>query len=324
MPVALDREFRMGDGAECCVLCAETRLKAVAENGGAWYITGTVFFSSKKETSSPRQPGQFGAYYLHELINSGGMADIWLATDHKDQTYALRRLHDDLQSDGIAKKRFVQGCEVLSKIHNHEGVVGYYEHGKIDGSLYLLMEYVEGWNLKLMYSSHDEVLLNNVGNIVIDMAIGLEHVHESGFMHLDFKPENVLVTRSANVKIADFDLAQPIPKTPKKLAKNPGTPAYMAPEQLLREGVDQRADIFAFGVSIYELLTNYKPFPGDTAGDILARQKDRSGFITPRQHNPDLPPALEKVVLKCLQQDPDKRYLFMTVLLHELKTALYV
>jgi eukaryotic-like serine/threonine-protein kinase len=301
----------------------------VAQKSDAWYINDGVFFGLKKDTTEKEpeqvdQPGQFGPYYLHELINSGGMANIWLATDANEQTYALRRLHDNLQSDGIAKKRFIQGCEILSKIHNHEGVVGYYGHGKIEGSLYLLMEYVEGWNLKLMYSSHDQVLLDNVGNIIIDMATGLEHVHESGFMHLDFKPENVLITRNADVKIADFDLAQPIPKVAKKLAKNPGTPAYMAPEQLMREPVDQRADIFALGVSIYELLTNYKPFPGENAGDILSRQKDRSGFITPRQHNPDLPAALEKVILKCLQQDPEKRYPSMTVTAHELKTALYV
>ena len=252
------------------------------------------------------------------------MADIWLATDKEQNSYALRRLHDNLRFDLTARKRFSQGCEILSKIHSHECVIGYFGHGKIEGALYLLMEYVEGSNLKLMYTEHDPVLLENVGNIIIDMASGLEHVHESGFMHLDFKPENVLVTRNASVRLADFDLALPIPKEPKKFAKNPGTPAYMSPEQLLREPVDQRADIFAFGVAAYELLTNYKPFPGDTAAEILARQTDRSGFIPPRQHNPGLPVNLEKLILKCLQQEPDKRYPFMTVLMHELKTALYV
>ncbi len=271
-----------------------------------------------------RRRVSFGPYYLRELINSGGMADIWLATDKDQNTFALRRLHDGLRFDFTARKRFSHGCEVLSKIHNHDCVIGYYGHGKIEGALYLLMEYVEGSNLKLMYGSHDQILLDNVGNIIIDMASGLEHVHESGFMHLDFKPENVLITRNAAVRVADFDLALPIPKEPKKLAKNPGTPAYMAPEQLLREPVDQRADIFAFGVAAYELLTNHKPFPGETPAEILARQVDRSGFVSPREHNPDLPVALEKLIVKCLQQDPDKRYMFMTVLAHELKTALYV
>jgi serine/threonine protein kinase len=268
--------------------------------------------------------GQLGQYNLKELINSGGMADIWLATDREQQTCALRLLHDDLRSDRTARKRFLTGCEVLSQIHHHDCVIGYLDHGKIDGTLFLAMEYVEGENLKLMYSAHDPVLLENVGNIIIDMASGLEHVHESGFMHLDFKPENVLVTRNASVRLVDFDLSLPIPKSPKPLDKNPGTPAYMAPEQLTRGPVDQRADIFAFGVSTYELLTNYKPFPGDTPSEILANQLDRASLVPPRQYNPDIPPDLEKLILKCIQQTPDFRYPLMSVVVHDLKAALYV
>ncbi|SRR5581483_1366506 len=291
----------------------------------AWYIGWNMFFGSNTGSAGGKsaQPGQFGNYYLRELINSGGMADIWLATEGEN-TYALRRLHDGLRFDFLARRRFLRGCEVLAKIHNHDCVIGYYGHGKIDGALYLLMEYVEGSNLKLLYSSHDPVLLENVANIIIDMATGLEHVHESGFMHLDFKPENVLVTRNASVRLADFDLALPIPKKPKKLSKNPGTPAYMAPEQLLREPLDHRADIFAFGVSAYELLTNAKPFPGETPAEILKSQMNRSNFIPPREHNADIPADLETLILKCLQQDPEKRYPFMGLLVHELKAALYV
>src|SRR6266403_4873108 len=229
-------------------------------------------------------PTQFGRFYLQELINSGGMAEIWLATDAKNKPYALRKLHDRLRFNLSARRRFVRGAEILSQIHDQEGVIGYVEHGKISGTLYLLMEYVEAENLKDLYSRHDPVLLENVAQILIDMAVGLEHMHESGFMHLDFKPENVLVTRNGKVRLADFDLALPIPKVPKKLAKNPGTPAYMAPEQLLREPVDHRADIFAFGVATYELLTNRKPFPGFTPAEILAEQQNRAGFVPPRQH----------------------------------------
>lgn len=284
----------------------------------------TVFFKSNKAAEESAGPGQFGPYYLTEKINSGGMADIWLATDKDQNTYALRRLHDNLRYDLTSRKRFWNGCEILSKISNHDCVIGYYGHGKISGTMYLLMEYVEGSNLKIMYHEHDPVLLENVGNIIIDMGSGLEHVHECGFMHLDFKPENVLVTRNASVRLADFDISLPIPKSPKKLSKNPGTPTYMAPEQLRGEPVDQRADIFAFGVSAYELLTNYKPFPGDTVAEILSKQLNRAGFVPPRQYNPDIPVNLEKVILKCLHTDPDQRYLFMAVLMHELKAALYV
>ena len=200
----------------------------------------------------------------------------------------------------------------------------YFEHGKIENTLYLLMEYVEGSNLKQLASSGDPMLDEFVGNILIDMAVALEHVHDSGFIHLDFKPENVLVSRNGNVRLVDFDLAQPLPKTPTKQAKNPGTPAYMSPEQLLRQPIDHRADLFAFGVTAYELLTNCKPFPGDTPDDVLRMQLDRSDFLAPRQINPQIPLGLEKAVLKCLEREPDKRYAIASLLVRDLESILYV
>lgn len=280
--------------------------------------------AQSKSVSAHAPHGRFGRFYLQELLNSGGMADIWLVTDGKGEPYALRRLHDRLRFNFLAKRRFLRGCEILSKIHNHDGVIGYVEHGKLEGHLYLLMEYVEAANLKMLYARHDPVLLEHVAQILIDMAVGLEHVHESGFMHLDFKPENVLVTRNASVRLVDFDLAQPIPEKPRKRRRNPGTPAYMAPEQLLRQPIDHRVDIFAFGVAAYELLTNQKPFPGETPDEILKRQLDRAAFTPPRQLNPDLPPMLEKAILRCLEREPAKRYPFMSVLVRDLQAALYI
>lgn len=259
------------------------------------------------------------------MIASGGMADIWLATNQKGQPFALRRLRDGSIFNFTARKRFLRGCEILSKIHHHDCVIGYVEHGKINGSLYLLMEYVEASNLKQLFARSDDVLAENVGNIIIDMSLGLEHIHESGFMHCDFKPENVLITRSAGVRLVDFDLAQPKPDKPKKTSDNPGTPAYMAPEQLLRQPFDHRVDIFAFGVSAYELLAGRKPFAGDSPDEILRKQLDRSiDFIPPRELNPDIPAALEKIIVKCIEREPDKRYPFMSYVVRDLQSALYV
>jgi eukaryotic-like serine/threonine-protein kinase len=284
-------------------------------------------FGRAKETDADQtpSPGPFGRFYLQEIINSGGMADIWLATDERQKPYALRRMHQRLRFNLLARRRFIRGAEILAKIGDHDRIIGYVEHGKIAGQLYLLMDYVEASNLKELYSQHDPVLLENVAQILIDMAEGLEHMHENGFMHLDFKPENVLVTRNANVRLVDFDLALPIPEKPKKASgKNPGTPAYMAPEQLRGEPISPRVDIFSYGVAAYELLTNQKPFPGDTPNEILAKQLDRSGFIEPRQLNPDMPASLQKVILRCLERDPNRRYPFIGMMVRELKDTLYV
>ncbi len=107
------------------------------------------------------------------------------------------------------------------------------------------------------------------------------------------------------------------------MSRYPGTPAYMAPEQLRHQPIDQRADIFAFGVSVYEVLTGLKPFPGDTPDEILRRQL-AGPPIAPREHNGEIPLALEKLILKCLKPDMDGRYFDMGMALRDVQTALYV
>jgi len=269
------------------------------------------------------QPGRFGRFYLEERINRGGAAEIWLATDAQRQHFALRRMIDDSLFNFTERRRFFHGCEVLSQIHHNEYVINYYEHGKIEGRPYLLMEYVEGANLKQLMGRSDRVLAENVAQIVIDMALGLEQVHESGFIHLDFKPENVLVSPNAKVRLIDFDLAQPKPGEPKRMPGNPGTPAYMAPEHLQHQALDQRADIFSFGVTAYEVLTFAKPFPGETPDEILRKQLNNE-LIAPRELNPDIPVAMEKIILKCLERDIQARYPYMSVVVRDLQGALYV
>jgi serine/threonine protein kinase len=279
---------------------------------------------NKAGTPEASVPGPFGKYSLHELIATGGMAELWLASDARGKHCAVRRLLPELRGDSTAKKRFLNGCQALERCQGHECIIGYHEHGKIAGAHFCAMEYLESANLKELYARHDPVLLEHVAQILIDMAEALEHVHESGYIHLDFKPENVIVSRNASVRLVDFDLAQEISDKPLKITKNPGTPTYMAPEQLSGQPIDQRVDVFAFGVTAYELLTNQKPFPGETSTEILRAQTDRSDFKTPRQLNPDIPAALEKAILKCIEREPDRRYLFLSVLVRDLKNALYV
>ena len=140
---------------------------------------------------------------------------------------------------------------------------------------------------------------------------------------MDFKPENILVTRSGSVRLVDFDLTQPKPAKPKKMWHNPGTPGYMAPEQLQHYPIDHRVDIFAFGVMAYELLTYNKPFVGETAEQILDSQLKKK-LVAPREVNADIPEGLENIIVKCLEVNPDDRYPYMSVLTRDLKTVLYV
>lgn len=269
------------------------------------------------------KPQQFGPYYLFELLNSGGMADVWHATDGDGKPCALKKMHRRHWFKFTARRNFLRGCKILSHIHDHDYVIGYHEHGRIRGIPYLAMEYVENSNLKEVYNRRDTVLDEYIGNILIDMAVALEHVHDSGFMHLDFKPENVLVTRNGNIRLVDFDLAQVRPPKPKRYSRNPGTPPYMAPEVIRKQPMDHRADIFAYGVVAYELLCYRKPFPGETAEDVLRLQL--SGPVTPpSKYNPGIHLALEKIVLRCLEMDPDKRYSDTSVLVHALEAVLYV
>src|SRR5277367_3204748 len=272
----------------------------------------------------PKQKSFAGKFYPQELLNSGGMSEIWLVTDGRGKPYARRKLKKELRFNFLARRQFSRGCEVLSKLNESEFIVGYVEHGKAEGTPYMLMDYVEAENLKELFAKRAPILEENVAQILIDAASGLLHVHESGFMHLDFKPENILVTRNGSVRLIDFDTAIPIPEKPVKLSANPGTPSYMAPEQLQREPIDARADIFAYGVTAYEILTNRKPFTGETPAEILAAQLNPAGPVPPREHNPEIPPALEKAILKCLARDPDRRYAFMSILKNDVENALYV
>jgi serine/threonine-protein kinase len=280
---------------------------------------------AKNSNSDPgMDPPQFGRFYLKEMLNQGGMSEIWLVSDGRNRPYALRKLKKELRFNFTARRRFMRGCEILSKLTESEHIVGYVEHGKAEGTCYLVMNYVEAENLKILQARQDPLLAEHLAQILIDAATGLSQVHESGYMHLDFKPENILITRNGAVRLIDFDMAQPIPEKPVKFSKNPGTPGYMAPEQLKREPIDARADIYAFGVSAYELVSNQKPFPGDSPAEILAAQMQPGGPIAPTEHNPSVPPALEAVILKCLERDPDRRYPGGGTLVRDLQSALYV
>ena len=146
-------------------------------------------------------PGtRLGRYTLHELINSGGMSEIWLATDDEGRSFAVRTMLNNSTFAFTERKRFNTGAETLKACQDGKYIIGYVEHGKIGGELALVMEYVEGANLKLLMGANDPVLTDDIAQVLIDFASALEVVHHGGFMHLDVKPENVLLSRNGSLR----------------------------------------------------------------------------------------------------------------------------
>ncbi len=267
---------------------------------------------------------KFGKYILHETLNEGGMTQIWLATDPNDKVVALRRMHAVTDGSG-APKLFKNGIKVMRKLTRHPNIVGLRDYGKVRGTPFMVLDYINGANLKQLAMRHDTVIDENVSDVIIGIADALEHLHDQGWMHLDLKPENVMVDLRGHPYLIDFDTAQAIPRRPKKFARNSGTPAYMAPEQLRGEAHDQRADIFTFGVTAFELLTHRKPFEGHSPTETRHRQLDEHYRPNPpSKFNPGVPALLNRIILQCLSHNPDQRYPNMTILNAALHRALGV
>src|SRR5258706_1473527 len=157
----------------------------------------------------------FVGFTVLEKINRGGMADICLAVDRAGQRYALRLLLPEFSGNWGRIRQFNWGCEVLSRL-NHPNIVHYYGQGKFKGWRYALLEYVDGPNLKEKILRSDPLLAANQLRLLAGMASALAHLHERGYIHLDFKPENILVSKSYDPKLVDFDIAVERPTRPKK------------------------------------------------------------------------------------------------------------
>ena len=268
---------------------------------------------------------KFGKYRLHDCVNQGGITEIWLATDEHENVVAVRRLRRRVLKQSSAPKLFKAGLGVLRKLAPHPNVVRYINHGKADGLPFMVLEFIQGANLKeLLMRDHDH-LVDNVADVIIQAADGINHLHDHGWMHLDLKPENLMISLNGHVSLLDFDTAQKIPRKPKKFSRASGTPSCMPPEQLKNEKIDQRADIYAFGATMYELLTHRKPFSGSTPDEALRNQLGVNFPVKPPNRiNPEVPNALSQLILRCLAHSPDQRYPNMTILNAQLHTILGV
>jgi serine/threonine protein kinase/tetratricopeptide (TPR) repeat protein len=259
-----------------------------------------------------------GHYRLVDRIGAGGMGVVYRARDERlERDVAVKVLPDEVAGDQARRSRFEREAKASARL-DHPNILAIHDYGTDHGVPYVVMELLEGRTLRQVIANKRVPVTDAVayGRAI---ANGLAAAHERGIIHRDLKPENVFLTRDGLVKILDFGLAkvtEPDPEPPQsmdttQLETAPGRPvgtvAYMAPEQIEGDHVDHRSDLFALGVMLYELLTRRRPFGGrTTASTAAAILRDDPDPITIRA--PDVSPALEQVVTRCLEKHPDDRF----------------
>lgn len=262
----------------------------------------------------------FAGYAVTRRLANGGMTHLYVGLDAQQNRVVIRRLKPDYVKDRRIRQSFLHGAEILSHIH-HPNIVRLIKAGLFNDEPFTVVEYVEARNLRELIQRKDPLLLQNILTILRQMAAALSCVHTAGFWHLDFKPENLIVRNDGLLILIDFDLAMERKPKPVKLSPLPGTFAYLPPETLSRSLVDDQTDIYAFGVTCYELLTGHKPFEGVTIEDSKKAQMDPHGR-PPRlkMHNVQVPMAMESLIFKCLAYRQEDRYPSMSLVMRDLET----
>ncbi len=257
---------------------------------------------------------RLGEFALLSLIGVGGMAEVYRAEDTAlGREVAVKVLPVELAFDDSYVGRFQREAHIVARL-DHPHVIPIYAFGEAHGLLYLVMPLMPD-SLHMHLREGRPMIFDEAARITLEVASALAAAHEAGIVHRDVKPENILLTTTGTALLSDFGLAREITVSPHTIPRPTlassgfpvGTPYYMAPEQLRGEAIDQRADIYALGVVLYEMLTGALPFVGDTPYQIAAQALTREA-PPPSQKNPAVWPALDQVVLTALAKDPNDRY----------------
>ena len=256
------------------------------------------------------QPGQklAGRYEIIETIGSGGMGIVYRALDLElSEPVAVKTLRRELVSDSTALARFKTELRLARRI-SHRNVVRTHDLGESDGMYFITMEYVEGTSVKQLITERGKLPVHATLPIARQLCRALEVAHEQGIIHRDIKPHNMVLAPDGVLKVMDFGIARLLGRTQgmTQTGMVVGTPEYMAPEQLLGEDVDARADIYAVGVVIYECLTGRTPHTADNAMQLISRVLEQSP-TPPHELVPDVPRKLSDAVLAALDRDRGKR-----------------
>ncbi len=263
---------------------------------------------------------QIGRYKVLSSIGVGGMGEVFLAMDIElERLVALKFLPPDVSHNQERIRRFIQEAKAASAL-NHPNILTIHEIGVGNGTRFIASEYVKGKTLRDKLKS-ESLNLSEMIEIAIQISSALNAAHSSRIIHRDIKPENIMIRDDNLVKVLDFGLAKltvnksevfdsQLPTCEQVKTKSGmvlGTVGYMSPEQARGKTIDQRTDIFSLGIVLYEMLTGTPPFAGETNSDIIAAilmKEPRN----PRSLNSEIPAELERIILKTLCKEPERRY----------------
>ncbi len=249
-----------------------------------------------------------GRYRLDRELARGGMATVWIAEDPLlSRRVAVKLLLPALAIDEALRIRFRNEAIAAAKL-THPGIVATYDTGDDDGTAYIVMELVEGTTLRRVIDERGRLPVREAADIASQVADALEHAHRQGLVHRDIKPANVLVQPDGRVKVTDFGIAKAAGGDDlTRTGTVVGTARYLAPEQVNGHSVDGRADVYALGLILYEMLAGSAPFSGDSdMATAVARLTNAPEPI--RTARPEVSRHLEDVVARSLARDPDYRY----------------
>ena len=281
-------------------------------------MSGTKFPVRRMDTSSHRLttdvPLALSAelserYHLERVLGRGGMATVYLARDLKhDRDVAIKVLQPEVTAS-VGVDRFLAEIRTTGQL-KHPHILPLFDSGSSGSLLFYVMPFIDGESLRARIERGGRLAMEDVIRILRQLADALWYAHNHGVVHRDIKPENVLVS-GRHIFLADFGIARALETATAATRMTAtgmmiGTPAYMAPEQVVGDSVDQRTDVYAFGALAYELLTGSLPFAGSSQEIAAARLTRPPEPVT--QRRPDTPSALVALVMKCLQKDRDARY----------------
>ena len=251
---------------------------------------------------------QLGPYRLVEPIGEGGMATVYRAYQPSmDRFVALKILPAHYATDPSFMERFRQEARVIARLE-HPNIIPVHDFGEQDNITYLVMRYLQAGSLKDILRAGPLPLADTV-RVTTQVAGALDYAHRQGIIHRDIKPANVLIDADGNAFLTDFGIAKMLEGNIGLTATGGavGTPAYMAPEQSLGEPVDARSDIYALGVTLYEMLTGRAPYDADTPVAVILKHLHEP-LPLPRQFNPDIPEQVERVVLRAMAKARNDRF----------------